>query len=780
MNVIVISSDEDDDNDVEMFDAAPPRLSKPNTAEWESSERDLFEVKPTMDNAGDVATGNGNDMADDKKTLSTYSLDMKHSLIARTTRNNDNSANGQPLDFQSTILSLIHDGNVPDTLFTDDDLPMEYTMSTAQPQEQNPSTPWCLPSEELFDPLEQGNYHKALVRLNVYHVSTYQYINELMLNSYPRCVPMMPTQVISLFDADHHSSTALTHANNHPGLYGKKRKLIKDIIHGAFMVELPYIPALVWQDSNWEDWSQFEDFRVIHIPFTTWEDEHIVDEADQLLSRKKLSYAAILDDINVWGVIALYLPGRSPKDCRLRYFDLTEKFDTRPFMRPAMVCRKPRPKHKTPRKGLYNWTRHRSQESRGSIIRNYQSAIWTNFSHQTIIAEGSGDALCVAISSTRNKTNGFQVVSGSLCQEEISYNFEGNLRVWDSDTKDTHHLRGHYSEFTLTDGTQQVLWHTVEDVKVSNHDRLLYSAGRDGNCRIWDLITKELRAVLSFHTKPVHQISISALHPRLIATCSDDGLAAIWQINRDGLGGRGLTCESLHPGTLSSSADCISFGNGPSSYSLFAGYRASSTSNGWIQMFDVKTGFANYIIDDIGGSIGCLAISHSGKFILSGNDNSESDNGRPRTGDQLLHMHDTRNGQSVLRARTGHVDVNCVTFSECDTYIASGSEANQISIFDIRKAKHPLYEFAHNGIPIDAGFESGMGIAQMHWMKNNTMLITGGSDCSVKVWDVSGGNGLLKTYETPDAVDCVAVDEDHHVIAAGVNGAQGIVCVWQP
>jgi hypothetical protein len=35
--------------------------------------------------------------------------------------------------------------------------------------------------------------------------------------------------------------------------------------------------------------------------------------------------------------------------------------------------------------------------------------------------------------------------------------------------------------------------------------------------------------------------------------------------------------------------------------------------------------------------------------------------------------------------------------SKCDNYIASGSVANQISIFDIRKPSKSVYEFAHNG-----------------------------------------------------------------------------------
>ncbi|KAI9300907.1 hypothetical protein BJ944DRAFT_272277 [Cunninghamella echinulata] len=73
-----------------------------------------------------------------------------------------------------------------------------------------------------------------------------------------------------------------------------------------------------------------------------------------------------------------------------------------------------------------------------------------------------------------------------------------------------------------------------------------------------------------------------------------------------------------------------------------------------------------------------------------------------------------------------------------------------------------------------------MGVAGMYWLNSCPILITGGGDCTVKLWDVAGGNGALKSYQTSNPINCISVNEDLKVLAAGVSGTQGIVHIWQP
>ncbi|SAL97862.1 hypothetical protein [Absidia glauca] len=143
----------------------------------------------------------------------------------------------------------------------------------------------------------------------------------------------------------------------------------------------------------------------------------------------------------------------------------------------------------------------------------------------------------------------------------------------------------------------------------------------------------------------------------VIATGSADGSGVIWIIGDRGRSGQGTICETEMAEDMGTcSVECLEFGHGVSDKKLFMGYRSDQTNKpGWITAFDVNTAQAIYEITDMRGSVGSLEVSHSGKYILSGNDGTES-------GDQMLHLNDAGTGKSILMAQTGHLDVNCVCF----------------------------------------------------------------------------------------------------------------------
>lgn len=60
---------------------------------------------------------------------------------------------------------------------------------------------------------------------------------------------------------------------------------------------------------------------------------------------------------------------------------------------------------------------------------------------ESIISDGSGDAITLAIFN--DTVNGIRVAVGSLCDENMQYNMPGNLRLWNSDSKNCLSLRGH-------------------------------------------------------------------------------------------------------------------------------------------------------------------------------------------------------------------------------------------------------------------------------------------------------------------------------------------------
>lgn len=76
--------------------------------------------------------------------------------------------------------------------------------------------------------------------------------------------------------------------------------------------------------------------------------------------------------------------------------------------------------------------------------------------------------------------------------------------------------------------------------------------------------------------------------------------------------------------------------------------------------------------------------------------------------------------------------------------------------------------------------DSSIGIGGLHWMSDSRIIVTGGGDSTLKVWNIECATELLKSYPTANCVTSLAVNEDTMTIAAGVAGAQGIVHVWQP
>lgn len=86
-----------------------------------------------------------------------------------------------------------------------------------------------------------------------------------------------------------------------------------------------------------------------------------------------------------------------------------------------------------------------------------------------------------------------RVASGALCDENVQYNMPGNLRLWDSATKNTNTLAGHHS---VIPQPQQTIWRTVADIKVSHEGDLFFSGSHDGTTKVWKQSTGRLMSTL--------------------------------------------------------------------------------------------------------------------------------------------------------------------------------------------------------------------------------------------------------------------------------------------
>ncbi|KAF7728459.1 hypothetical protein EC973_006012 [Apophysomyces ossiformis] len=458
----------------------------------------------------------------------------------------------------------------------------------------------------------------------------------------------------------------------------------------------PYFPALAWQHSTWEDWAQFEVGDLIHYPFEPWEISIIDQQLERLQSRSKRRRSGIEDTLaNIpnynWEAIALELPGRVPNDCQRFWID-REKGYVLSHQRPVMISRRKRTRTDLSVHRLVSSMRLDGKRR----VTSLKSALWGNLNREATFDEGSGDAIALGV--VKNKENKLSVIAGSVCEDQLAYNRQGNLRLWQYESNRITQLRGHRISSRLPDGTQD-LWCTVSDVQSSPDQSLFYSSGHDNLCRVWCSTTGRMLSTLSFHEKFVHKIAVKPdFSSHILASCSGDGTAVVWKLSPSGNGGSGNLCELEDKDGKcykNVSFECGQFGHGLSENRLFVGISNADDHEqvGLIQAFDIETAMPVQQFTSMKGAVSDVVVSSSGRLLVSGN-HSPLETG---TGDKLLHINDTRQTSSVIMARTGHSDVNVVGISPCEKYVASGSDTNETAVFDIRRPKEALYRLLHKG-----------------------------------------------------------------------------------
>ncbi|CEP15670.1 hypothetical protein [Parasitella parasitica] len=531
----------------------------------------------------------------------------------------------------------------------------------------------------------------------------------------------------------------------------------------------PYVPSRVWYNSTWEDWAQLDIADILHYPFTSQEIATI-----QHCIHKTKGSRVTKDLESYWQYVSTQLPGRTPLDCKCFWSDLKDG-QYKLFDKVIMVRKYKAPKNGRSRYQLLS-KRARTGILNGNALRSIH---WANMSRESIIQDGSGDAITLAIFNDPAK--GVRIAVGSLCDENIQYNVPGNLRLWDSETNECRSLSGHQTEHETTG---QEIWRTVTDVKMSKDQSLIYSSSHDGRANIWRAKTGKHVSTLSYHSKPINQLAVNySTNENVLATCSNDGTATVWSLSRNGKTGSGVICGLDSSFYSDPHVDCIEFGHDATNGVLFLGVNNKDVDHpGYVETYDISSGKPHTRYDSMNGCVSTLAVSSSGRYIVSGNYN-RFDN---MSGDRFIHLHDSRRPKVVSKFYSGHPDVNVVAISPCERYVASGNaekEKGEVVIFDVRNAKRSLHILSHDQTLVNQSLiapDSSIGIGGLHWMSDSRIIVTGGGDSTIKIWNIEGTTELLKSYQTANCVTSLTVNEETMTIAAGVAGAQGIVHVWQP
>ncbi|KNC95907.1 uncharacterized protein SPPG_08667 [Spizellomyces punctatus DAOM BR117] len=241
----------------------------------------------------------------------------------------------------------------------------------------------------------------------------------------------------------------------------------------------------------------------------------------------------------------------------------------------------------------------------------------------------------------------------------------------------------------------------------------------------------------------------------------------------------------------------VAFGHDASKKYLIGGFERfrGGRGSGQVKVYDYEVGSLIGRFDIGENAVATLRVSPLGSSLLVGTTGNAPLPGEEEAdfqdqGDGKLRLFDLRNvGQSsgglssVLTFNTDQTDHNVVGFSPCEHYVFSCSDPDGTNrkphtvVFDRRHPKKPLLysplRLEHHAPPRG---NSGDGVTCAYWTKGG-LLLTGGQDEMVRVWDVRRGDPLVRVLDGhAGPVTAMAMSPDEDWLAVGTT--TGKVHLW--
>lgn len=431
----------------------------------------------------------------------------------------------------------------------------------------------------------------------------------------------------------------------------------------------------------------------------------------------------------------------------------------------------------------------------------------------------SSGAITIVKSITFQGLSSF--VIGACTLEEEEYNRRGEIIFYTPDDLTCKTLDGHY---TNTGPSTSPLRQTVSDVQYSPNSGVFFSCGYDHMIRLWNaslLVQAQTRtssATLSGPTSymdfSIHMDSLSppeSLRPvatwkghrgrinamarhtsdLLLASSSQDGSVLMWPYQLE----RTLACrptvlfkKQVKEKEISNSIDSVVFCD-----CRYPDWLCAATSydciarKGTVDIWDGVAMRKIGVIGDDKGGVSCIAIDPSGTLLAIGGGTCMMRD--DLFGDGILRVYDLRlvapssrmssygsNNYSTLSLdfigmKSGHRDTDTVFYSPDGLLIAScqGTQSlSEIVLFDRRFPTRPLHILQHQATTRSASEgESSLSSSMVAscWMNGrSSMLVTGGIDGRIKIWDVRTGKDATLDFFVDDH-ECVSVDRPVNSVA---------------
>jgi WD40 repeat protein len=275
----------------------------------------------------------------------------------------------------------------------------------------------------------------------------------------------------------------------------------------------------------------------------------------------------------------------------------------------------------------------------------------------------------------------------------------------------------------------------VTGMAFSPADHLLVSSGEDGSVRLWDARTGDAVRTLVESGEPVEAVAISA-DGRRAAAAGHDGRISVF----DAPSG-----QKLH--TLSIPTFwCLGLALSPD------GRLAACSSTGQLSVWQVESG---ELVQTLTTWSGVLAWSPDGRFLAAGS--------------TVIDLWDT---QSWRKAKTmgGHAgEIRGLAFSPDGHHLATASIDTTARIWDVDTGER-TWTLRTEAVNLPREGPSGdpvrLPVLAVAFSPDGKRLVTGGTDRTVRLWDVASGKLLQTLTGHSMTVTGVAFLEDGKRIAS--------------
>jgi len=216
------------------------------------------------------------------------------------------------------------------------------------------------------------------------------------------------------------------------------------------------------------------------------------------------------------------------------------------------------------------------------------------------------------------------------------------------------------------------------------------SGSEDTTIRVWDFESGQYERTLKGHTGPVTGVAFEPNNGNLLASCSSDMTAKLWDMSS---GGQYSCTKTLrgHDHSISGVAFAV-----PS-----CDYLLTCSRDQTIKYWEVSTGYCNKTFAGHSDWVKCISVSLDGEWVASG------------SSDQTIMVHKISNGAAVQTLRGHEHVVESVCFG-----------------------KKPIMAM------VDASLAAAAGAPAPEDNHPYSYLVSGSRDKTVRLWDVLRGECL--------------------------------------